>query len=414
MGKREAVAGLDIGSSRVSCVIGEPDLETSKLRILGGASLPCRGLKGGVVINLQETARVVAQAVEEAEAKARRVVSDVYVGVRGNHLQSFNNRGAFNIARTDKEITTEDVASVIGNAKAIPLSPDREILHVVPQGYSLDRQKGVPHPVGMEGALLEVEVHIVTASSAHLNNVYKSVSQAGFKVIEPVYSLLALGETLVTPEEKDLGSILIDLGGQSISLGVYCEGALRYSREVPIGADFITRDLAVGLRTSITTAERIKLEHGIAHPSLLDGDPEIGFNGIDGRSQKLVKTSAMMGIILPRVEEIFTVVAQEIQNSSLAEMAAAGGAIVTGGGSLMRGTIEAAEQILEMPVRLGMAHPDEVEGDESWLSPTYATAVSLLQFPSRASWASGNGRSVAGARRPEWLRRMIGVFEGIF
>ena len=402
-----------MGSGRVTCLIGSPDPETARMRVLGGASVPCRGIKGGVAINIPETARAVTQAVEEAEASSKQMVTGLYLGVRGAHLQSFNNRGAFNIARTDKEITAEDVSSVIANAKAIPLSSDREILHVVPQGFSLDRQRGVPHPVGMEGALLEVEVHIVTASSAHLNNLVKTVAQAGFEVIEPVYGLLAAGEMLVTPEEKDLGSLLIDFGGQSVSLGVYCEGSIKYSKELAIGSDFITRDLAVGLRTSLATAERIKMEHGLAHPSLLNGDKEVDFSGVDGRTPHSVKTSTMMGIILPRVEEIFSLIAEDLQGSSYADLVVSGGAILTGGGSLMRGTTAAAEQILGMPVRVGIPHPEQVLAEEGWLTPNYATALGLLQFSRELRWGSGASR-VIGRKRPVWLRRVTSLFEELF
>jgi len=413
--KPEVVAGLDMGSGRVTCLIGSPDPENQRMRVLGGASVACRSIKGGVVINIQETARAVTQAVEEAEAAAGVTVTGLFLGVRGGHLQSFNNRGAFNIARTDKEITAEDVQAVVGNAKAVPLSTDREILHVVPQGFSLDRQKGVPDPVGMEGALLEVEVHIVTASMAPLNNLVKTVGLAGFQVIEPVYGLLAAGDMLVTPEEKDLGSLLVDFGGQSVSLGIYSEGSIRYSKELPIGSDFITRDLAVGLRTSLATAERIKMEHGIAHPSLLNGDAEIEFSGVDGRTPTRAKTSTMMGIILPRVEEIFSVIAEELQNSNYADLVVPGGAVLTGGGALMRGTLAAAEQILGMPVRLGMAHPDLFSADEPWLNPTYATALGLLHFSRQLRWGTGSGiNRFTNRKRPVWLRRITSVFEDLF
>ncbi|MEE8424271.1 MAG: cell division protein FtsA, partial [Elusimicrobiota bacterium] len=317
MAKPELIAGLDMGSGRVSCVIGTPDPEGQGMRILGGGTVPCRGLKGGVVLNINETARSVRSAVEKAEEEAKQMVNGVYLGVRGNHLQSFNNRGAYNIARSDKEITAEDVRAVMENAKAIPISTDREILHVVPQGFGLDRQKGVPDPVGMEGSLLEVEVHIVTASRAHLNNLTKAVAEAGFDVVEPIYSLLALGEFLVAPEERELGSLLVDFGGQSVAVGIFAEGAIRFSKEIAIGSDFITRDLAVGLRTNMPTAEQIKIEHGVAHPGQLngDGEKEISFTGVDGRTLHEVKAETMMNIILPRVEEIFSLVGEEVQNS---------------------------------------------------------------------------------------------------
>jgi cell division protein FtsA len=409
----ELVAGLDIGSGRVTCLIGSPDPATGVVKVLGGSSVACRGLKGGVVIDIHEAALAVTRAVEEAEASVKATVSSVWLGIRGAHLQSFNNRGAYNIARTDREITGDDMNAVVSSARAIPLSSDREILHVVPQGFSLDRQRGVPHPVGMEASLLEVDVHLVTASSAHLNNIMKTVAQAGFEVVEPVYGLLAAGETLVTPEEKELGCVLIDFGGQSISIGVYCEGAIRYSKELGLGSDFITRDLAVGLKTSIATAEKIKLEHGIAHKTLLNGDADIDCNGIDGRTPMRIKTSTMMSIILPRVEEIFSVVAEDLQNSSFMDVVAPGGAILTGGGSMMRGTIEAATAILEMPVRRGVPHPDHIQADEAWLSPVYSTALGLLQYSTAPRWGGVNTRAVS-RKRPLWMRKITTMLEEIF
>src|SRR5208282_3498331 len=303
-----------------------------------------------------ETAKAVSRAVEEAEAAAQQTIYGLYLGVRGSHLQSFNNRGAYNIARTDKQITSEDVNAVIENAKAIPLSGDREFLHVIPQSFSLDRQRGVPNPVGMEASLLEIEVHIVTASSSHLNNLVKAVSEAGFEVIEPVYGLLAAGELLMTHEEKKLGALMVDFGGQSLSMGIFSEGAIKFSKDIAIGSDFITRDLAVGLRTSVATAERIKLEHGIAHPKLLNGDNEIRFQGVDGRTPRTIKTSTMMNIILPRVEQIFSTVAAEVANSNYADLVVPIGAVLTGGGAQLRGLQDAAEQILNMPVRIGVPH----------------------------------------------------------
>jgi len=414
MAKQDVIASLDMGSSRVSCLIGAAE-DSGAIRILGGASAACRGIKGGVVINILEAAQTVTHVIEEAEAAAKAVARSLYLGVRGAHLKSFNNRGAFNIARTDREITAEDVQNVLSNAKAVPLPADREILHVVPQGFSLDRQRGVPNPVGMEGSLLEVEVHIVTASSAHVNNLVKTVNQAGFEVADAIYGLLACGDLLVTPEEKDLGCLLIDLGGQSLSLGVYSEGYLRYSKELPIGADFITRDLAIGLHTSLVTAENLKKDHGVAHPSLLNGDNEISFSGVDGRTSGSIKTSNVMGIILPRVEEIFSLISDDLQGSSYADVVAPGGAVLTGGGALMKGIAEAARQVLDMPVRLGMPHPDFFISGDEWISPTYATALGLLRASRDPSWNSmaGHGRQLA-RKRPMWIRRAASVLEDLF
>lgn len=411
MGKPELITGLDMGSGRVTCAIGTPDPEGHGVRILGGGSVRCRGLKGGVVLNIHETARAVRAAIEKAEEEAQQMVHGVYLGIRGSHLESFNNRGAINIARTDKEITAEDVSAVIENAKAVPISSDREILHVVPQSFALDRQKGVPDPVGMEGSLLDVEVHIVTASRSHLNNLTKAVAEAGFEVVEPVYSMLALGEFIVSPEERELGALLLDFGGQSLSLGIFTEGAVVFSKEIAIGSDFITRDLAVGLRTNIPTAEKIKIEHGVAHPSLINGDKDIRFKGVDGRTTHDIKTSTMMNIILPRVEEIFTLVGEEVQNSSFADSVVPGGVILVGGGSLLKGVPDAAEQILNMPARLGLPHPDSVSAPDEYLKATYATALSLVCYPQTNTFHSYNR---IRSPEPRWIRRTKAYFKDLF
>ena len=413
MSTDNVLAGLDIGSSRVTCLIGERGEGQELVKIVGGASVPCRGLKGGVVINIQETARAIQDAVEKAEKNSHCEVKELVVGIRGSHLQSFNNRGAFNIARTDKEITSEDVEGVIANAKAVPLSSDREILHVMPQSFTLDRQRGVPNPVGMEGSLLEVEVHIVTASSAHLNNLTKAVAQAGFEARETVYGLLAAGGVLVTPEEKELGALFIDIGGQSVSMGIYSEGSIRYSKELPIGSDFITRDLAMGLRTSLATAERLKVEHGFAHPSLLGDDEELEFNGVDGRTPGKIRVSAVMGIVLPRVEEILTLVEEDIRNSPYADIVGPGGVVLAGGGALMRGMGDAANQILGMPARVAVPHPDMFSVEPAWSSPAYSTALGLLSNSLPFSLASPN-RRVMPRKKPAWLKSVTAVFQELF
>jgi cell division protein FtsA len=221
-----------------------------------------------------------------------------------------------------------------------------------------------------------MNVHLVTVLSAHLRNTLKTVSQAGFKVSGAVYGLLALGEMLLTPAMKERGVALIDLGGKSISLGVYYKGAIRHSRELPFGSDFITRDLAVGLKTSIATAEHIKQDYGIAHPSLFNGDADIECLGIDAPIR--VKTSDVMNIILPRVEEIFSTIAKDLQNTSYADEVAPGGVVLTGGGSLLRGMAEVAQEHLDMPVHVGRAIQTRVVCDERWLSPIYTTALGLL------------------------------------
>ncbi|MBI3292772.1 MAG: cell division protein FtsA, partial [Elusimicrobia bacterium] len=270
MARPELVAGLDIGSAQVSCIIGQRDPETGEVTLLSGGRVATPGgLKGGVVINIDETARAVGRAVETAEEPAKVEVRDLIIGIRGAHLQTFNNHGALNIARTDKEITADDVQKVIENAQAVHLSSDREIIHTIPQDFTLDRQQGVPNPVGMEGSLLEVDVHIVTASRSHLNNVYKAINLAGFTVVEPVYGLLSAGEVVVTQEERELGCVLIDIGGQTTDMAVYFDGSVYFTEKLPIGGDSITRDIAYGLRTSVSQAQLIKEQQGVAMAHLL-------------------------------------------------------------------------------------------------------------------------------------------------
>jgi len=398
MAKSDIIAGLDMGSSRVTCVLAEHDAASDKVKILAGASMPCKGLKGGVVVNIAETQRAVANVMEQAEEKAKEIVGEVYMGVRGGHIHTFNNRGAYNIARSDKEITAEDVANVIETAKAIPVQSDREILHVIPQGFSLDRQRGVPNPVGMEGTLLEVSVHIVTAQISHINNITKSVSQAGFRVLEPVYNLLAIGELVVSPEEKDLGCLLIDIGGQTTAVGVYYEGSLRFSGEIPLGGDHVTRDIAYGLGTSMATAQEIKEKYGAVLSTLVEEDKALNITGLDARTKKEIKARDLLEFVQPRTEEMFERINSFLQNSNSSDLP--GGAIITGGGAMLKGMNEAAEQLLELKqARSGFARPDLIECPEEYFNQTYTSAVGLVCYPYLKPWAN----ETAAPRRPAMI-----------
>ncbi len=410
MAKPEIVVGLDVGSAQVACVIARRDPNTEALEVLGGARRACKGLKGGVVINITETASAITRVVEEAEEMAgmKGAVREVLIGVRGSHIQTFNHHGAMNIARTDKEITVEDRDQVIENTKAVPISPDREIVHVIPQDFILDRQNGVPNPVGMEASLLEVDVHIVTASQSHLNNIWKAIGRAGFHVEEPIYGLLAVGDVVVTAEEKDLGCLLVDLGGQNTSLGIYVDGSMRYTKELPIGADAITHDLSHALRTSVSQAQAVKERHGAASRDALQGDPEenIEYISVDGRTSRHIKHQTLFDYVAPRVEEIFSVIAEDLQNSNYAEHVSGGGVILTGGGALMKGMVQAAEQILELPVRLGL--PQEISGPPDIVShPSYATALGLIHYRHLGEWARSRRATVRKVSVGEKIRSFV-------
>jgi cell division protein FtsA len=410
MPKEEILTGLDIGSSQVCCVVGKRSAETGTLSIVGGAKIPCRGVKGGVVINLQETSYAVQQVIEKAEDQSQETVRQIYLGVRGNHIESVNARGAINISRTDKEITAEDVAGATENAKTIRLSTDREILHTIPQEFSLDHQRGVPNPVGMEGTYLEVDVHILIASSSHLSNIYKSIAQAGFEIIEPIYGLMAVGDLVITEEEKELGCLLIDIGGLITGLAVYTEGSIKYSKELQIGSDFITRDISHNLRTSLSTAQGIKEKYGVAMKSLMKNDAKFDYTGVDGRSVKTATQKHLVDIIQPRLDQIFVAIEQEIRSSNLSDTIIPGGVIITGGGSRLNGISSAAEQALNCSARIGLSQ--DIEGPEEIISDaSYATAIGLLrsEFYSGPGWAPH--RYLKGS---SWWQKFRGWVEETF
>lgn len=388
MTKPEILTGIDIGSNQVCCVMGKRNVEDGSIEILGASKVQCRGVKGGVVINLQETAYAVRQVIEKVEEQTQETVRQIFLGIRGSHIESMNARGAINISRTDKEITAEDVASAIENAKTIRLSPDREILHTISQEFSLDHQRGVPNPVGMEGNFLEVDVHILTASSSHLSNLYKAIAQAGFEIIEPVYGLLSVGDSVVTQEEKELGCLLVDFGGLTAGIAVYTEGSVKFSKELQIGSDFITRDISHNMRTSVATAQSIKEKYGIAMGSLLKADSKFDYTGVDGRTIRQATRRQLVEIVQPRLDQIFVAIEQEIRDQNLADAYIPGGVIITGGGSQLDGILPAAEAALNCSARVGL--PQDIVGSEEIISnPSYATSIGLLstELANTVGWA---------------------------
>jgi len=415
MAKSDIIAGLDVGSSQVCCVIGRLSEETGALEVLSGARILCRGVKGGVVINLSETSYAVRKVIEQAEEQAQETVRQIYLGLRGSHIESMNARGAINISRTDKEITAEDVSGAVENAKTIRLSPDREILHTIPQEFSLNHQRGVPNPVGMEGNFLEVDVHILTGSSSHLSNIYKAIAQAGFEVVEPVYGLLSVGDLVITQEEKELGCLLIDFGGLTTGLAIYTEGSIRFSKELQVGSDYITRDISHSLRTSLSVAQDIKEKYGIAMGSLLKADGKFDFMAVDGRTIRESTRKQLVEIIQPRLDQIFVTIEEEIRQSSLADAIVPGGIIITGGGARLEGIVQAAEQALNSSTRIGLpqdiaAGPEDVIGNTS-----FSTAVALLRSGISGSQGFGSGfGNQRPSKGPGWMRKMKDWFETSF
>ncbi len=380
MVKEEIVAGLDLGSSQAVCVIGTKG-EDERVKVIGSGRVSCRGLKGGVVVNIDDTIESVAKVVEQAEKTANTDIRSLYVAIRGGYIESFNHRGAINISRSDKEITADDIAIVMEAARAVQISSDREIIHTFAQDFSLDRQSGVANPVGMEGGHLSVDVHIVTASTSHLNNIYKCINRAGFTVEDIILGILAVGEVTVTPEEKELGALLVDIGGDTINLAVYFRGSVHFTKELPLGSEAITRDLAYGLRTSSGVAREIKEKYGVAILSSLENKEkeEIPYLSVDGRSERRISRRTVVEIIEPRVEEIFTLINEQVQNSGYREEIPAG-VVLTGGGSLLKGITYAAEEILGMPARLGLPQEIISSNNEIITHPTYATGCGILRY----------------------------------
>lgn len=403
-----AIAGLDIGSAQTVIVIGRRNLITGALTILGAGRAPCRGLKGGVVVNITESKLAVAKAAEEAEEMAKETVQNLLVGIRGSHVETYNHRGAVTISRTDKEITAEDVDNVTINAKAIQLSSDREIIHTVPQDFSVDKQAGVEDPVGMEGSHLSVDVHIAVASSSHLSNIVKSINQAGFSCDDIIYGAYAVGDCVVSDEEKELGVALVDIGGQTTTLAVYADGSIRFTKELPIGGELITKDISYGLKTSFTAAQALKEQYGCASVNLLENDDTLEFMAVDGRTRREVNRRTLVEIVQSRVEEIFEMINQELQKSNYAEVIP-GGLVLTGGGSKLPGIDRAAEESFGMNVHLG--NPIDVEGPPDIVTdPAYATAIGLLKYRHVGEWS----RSHRSLRSPSILKKMKVWMDEVF
>jgi cell division protein FtsA len=408
--KQKIVIGLDVGSSNVSALVGKVT-QKPEVEIIASARIPCHGLRNGVVVNIEETARAIGEAVDELEEMTNTPIKAVYVGIEGGHIESFNHQGAIMISRSDKEIIEEDVLRVIDSARAIRLSPEREIIHALPQGFVVDGQRGVIDPIGMEGSHLGVHVHIVTGVSTTINNLIKCINKNGLEVEDIVLSVLAAAETVVTPEEKDLGCVLIDFGGQTMDLAFFIDGALRATRALPIGSEIITKDIAHCLHVPLSEAERIKKEFGYAQMKMISDNAQINILGMDSKSRQTILVSKLCEIIEPRVEEIFTFVREEMAKIGRDNLIPAGG-ILTGGGALLRGAKEISEDILGLPMRVGI--PQNVEGlSEVIKSPEYATAIGLVKYAQKEEFPVYERRFVRRKRRA-FFHRIKEWFEEIF
>ena len=407
MAKRGPLVGLDIGTTKVCVIIAEPD-EDGEVHITGVGTSPSLGVRKGVVVDLDATIRAIEDAVDKAERMAGIKAAVALVAVSGEHIASQNSRGVVAVSRADREIGEADVARVVQAARmaAIPGS-DREIIHLLPRDFLVDGQDGVRNPVGMYGMRLEVEAHIVTGASTLLANLLKCIQRAGLEVDDLVLEPLASGEAVLTQAERDLGVVLVDIGGGTTSIGVFSGGSLCHATVLPVGGNHVTNDIAVGLRTPIAEAEKLKIRHGCSRASAASEGELIEVFHIGTREPRILPRRVLGEIIEPRFDEICGMVKAQIKRSGYAQMVPAG-VVATGGGALLHGLAEAASEKLDVPSRVGT--PDMAGSMADTVgSPVYATGVGLVlhaarqRGPGRMVRATNGDGRVMGRLR-QWFR----------
>lgn len=378
---KDFVVGLDIGTTKICCIVGEI-VEAGPqpvIDIIGIGTAPSHGLRKGVVINIDSTVESITKAIEEAELMAGVEISTVYTGIAGGHIKSFNSTGI--VAIKDKEINENDVQRVIDAAKAVAIPLDREVIHIIPQEYLIDSQDGIRDPIGMSGVRLEVKVHMVTGAVSAAQNIIKCANKAGLNVSEICLQPIASSEAVLSQDEKELGVVLVDIGGGTSDIAIFKEGAVVYTGVIAIGGNHITNDIAVGLRTPQNEAEKIKVRYGCAMSGLVKPDETIEVAGVGGRKPRLLSRRLLAEIIEPRVEEIFQLIQGEIQKSGFQDLLS-GGVVITGGSALLEGMPEVAEFIFEMPVKRGI--PQGIGGLRDVVnSPKFSTGVGLLKYGAR-------------------------------
>lgn len=370
----DLLVGIDFGTTKICVVVGQ--MTNEGIEIVGLGKQPSLGIRKGVVVNIPSTVEALKKSIEVAELMAGGEVTSAYCGIAGGHIKGVNSSGV--VAIKNKEVTAQDVDRAIDAAKAVAIPLDREVIHVIPQEFTVNDQEGIKDPIGMSGVRLESKVHIVTGAVSSAQNIIKCANQAGLNVADIVLEPLASAEAVLTPDEKELGVALVDIGGGTTDVAIFARGSVVYTSVIAMGGNHITNDIAVGLRTSIQDAETIKLHSGCAMSSLLPSDTVIEVPVVGGKKTREVSRSVLSKIIEPRVEEIFSLVSQEIVKSGFKHLLSTG-VVLTGGASLLEGAPELAEFIMEMPVRRGM--PRGVGGlIDAVSSPIYSTAVGLLLY----------------------------------
>ena len=385
------IVGLDIGTSKVAAIVGEIGRD-GELEIIGIGSHPSRGLKKGVVINIESTVQSIQRAVEEAELMAGCHIDAVYAGIAGSHVRSLNSHGI--VAIRDREVFAQDIERVIDAAQAVAIPADQKVLHILPQEYVIDSQEGVREPLGMSGVRLEAKVHLVTCAANAAQNIEKCIERCGLEVRDVILEQLASSYAVLTDDERELGVCMVDIGGGTTDIAIFTEGAIRHTAVIPIAGDQVTNDIAQALRTPTQNAEEIKIRYACALTQLARADETIRVPGVGDKPSKELSRQALAEVVEPRYDELFTLVQAELRRSGFEDLMAAG-IVLTGGSAKMEGVVELAEEIFHMPVSVGI--PKHVSGLKDIVrNPVYATGVGLLLYGKQKEeelQTRGRGRS---------------------
>ncbi len=372
---RNIIVGLDIGTSKVAAIVAEHTID-DEIEIIGIGIAPSRGLKKGVVVNLESTVHSIQRAIEEAELMAGCQIHSVFAGIAGSHIKSLNSHGI--VAIREKEVTQYDIDRVIDSARAVAIPADQKILHILPQEFVIDQQDGIKEPIGMSGIRLEAKVHMVTGSVSAAQNIIKCIRRCDLEVEDIVLEQLASCTSVLTDDEKELGVCLIDIGGGTTDIAIFSEGAIKHTAVIPIAGDQVTNDIAVALRTPTKSAEEIKCAYACALSQLADADEVINVPSIGDREARKISAQNLAEIIEPRYEELMLLIQAELRRSGYEDLIAAG-MVVTGGSSKVKGLVDLAEEIFHMPVRMGF--PQHVSGlTDVVQNPVFSTGVGLLLY----------------------------------
>jgi len=402
---KDLIVGLDIGTSKVVAVVAEVTPE-GRLSVLALGTQESKGLKRGVVVNIEETVATISRVIQDIELMADCKVKEVYTGIAGSHIRSFNSTGM--VAVKEREVSAVDVERAVETAKAVNIPTDQQILHVLRQEFIIDGQEDVREPVGMSGVRLEVKVHIITGAVSAAQNIVKCVRRCGLDVNDLILQPLASARAVLSDDERDLGVCLVDIGGGTTDLAIFTHGAIRQTAVIPIAGDQITNDIAMALRTPTAEAETIKIRHGVALRQLADPNETIEVPGIGDREPRVMSRQTLAEVIEPRAEEMFTLVQKVLRESGYEELLSSG-VVLTGGSSMMQGMTELGEEIFHMPVRIGTPRYQGGLADVV-RNPRYATAMGLLMEGAsqiqqgRVSKQNGSVRAVFG-RMHDWFQR---------